>query len=207
MVMSVNLTIPIPEWLDRICAWPVVVYRKRNYGYTYRRIYLGDGEWTLLDEEDYYKYGKFRWTLGGYRKNFYAVSGIKNEDGEFKILRLHREIMEAPEGLVVDHRDGNGLDNRRENLRLATKAQNARNRRKSENATSRFIGVYYDKRRGHWIARIWISGKIIRLGQFESEIEAARAYDRAAIKYLGEFAHLNFPREDYVNENCISNSK
>lgn len=203
--MSANLTISIPEWLDKICAWPVIWYRRRKFGYDFRRIYLGEGEWTILDEEDYYRYGNLKWTLSGCKKKFYAVSGIKDKDGNFKIVRLQRLIMNEPPGLLVDHRNGNSLDNRRENLRVATRNQNVCNNRKRKNTTSRFIGVYFHKWHSRWASSITHNGKRMFLGYFESELEAARAYDRAAIKYHGEFARLNFPREDYIKETCQGN--
>jgi hypothetical protein len=194
--MSAKLTITIPDWLDRICAWPVMAYRRQKYGYTFRRIDLGQGEWTLLDEVDYYRFGNLKWSLGGYKKNLYAVSGVKNKDGNFELVRLHRLIMNPPENLVVDHRNGDGLDNRRENLRLATKSQNLFNSRKRKNTSSQFIGVSFDKRSGLWVAYIGLCRKKIFLGYFKNEIDAAKAYDAAAKIYHGEFARLNFPEEN-----------
>ena len=198
--MKVNLTIGIPEWLDRICVWPVMVYRKQRYGYDFRRIYLGEGEWTKLDSPDYYRYGNIKWCLGRHKTKLYVTGGIKNKNGKgAKTVYLHREIMNAPKRRIVDHRNGDSLDNRRANLRLATHTQNMHNRRKTKSKTSsRFIGVLYEKRYRCWVAKIWHKGKVIWLGSFKNEIEAARAYDRAAIKYHGEFARLNFPREDYI---------
>lgn len=206
--MSAKLTISIPEWLDRICASPVMLYRKHKYGYPYRRISLGQGIWTLLDQEDYYKCCKFSWSLGGFKKNFYAVTGIKNKAGEFELVRMHRLLMNYPKGRVVDHQNSNGLDNRMDNLRIATKGQNVCNKIKTRRKTSsKYIGVSWDKRSRLWSAYIGHLYKKIFLGYFKNEIDAARAYDRAAIKYHGEFARLNFPREDYANETCPSNSK
>ena len=102
--------------------------------------------------------------------------------------------MRAPRGLLVDHRNGDGLDNRRDNLRLATHSENMMNRPKIKSpTTSRFVGVYFDKARRLWVARIHLNGKCIWLGRFATEIEAAKAYDEAAKKYHGEFARLNFP--------------
>jgi hypothetical protein len=170
-------------------------YRRRKFGYSFRRIYLGEGEWTVLDAEDYYRFGNFKWSLGGHKKNFYAVRGIKNEDGEMKIVRLHREIIKPPEKFVVDHKNGDSLDNRRANLRLATRGQNVCNKRKTKRETSsRFIGVSFDKRYGLWSAYIGHCRKRKFLGNYKSEVEAGRAHDRAAIKYHGEFARLNFPQ-------------
>jgi hypothetical protein len=101
--------------------------------------------------------------------------------------------MNPPKKLVVDHRNSDGLDNRRENLRIATKTQNAFNSRKRKNATSQFHGVHFKKLSDKWVACIQYRKKRMWLGYFENEIEAARAYDRAALKYRKEFARLNFP--------------
>jgi hypothetical protein len=192
--MAAKITLPIPEWLDRICAWPVMVCRKRKYGYTYRRIYLGEGQWTMLDPKDYYVYGHLKWSVGGKDGKFYAIRGVKTGPDEIKFKPMHREIMNAPAGLLVDHRNRDSLDNRRENLRLATPSQNSYNRQKSKSKTSsRYRGVTFDKHAGKWIARIKYQGKTIWLGYFDNEIDAAKAYDAAAKKYYGEFAMLNFP--------------
>ena len=189
-----TIQIKVPNWLDFIFTWPLLTWHLLRYGYSFRKIYLGEGEWTILDVEDYYKFANIGWALGGHKKNFYAVGGIKNKNGEFELVRLHRVIMKPPKRRVVDHRNGNGLDNRRANLRIVTKSQNAFNNRKRTNTTSRFIGVYFRKCRGLWAACIWYRKKRVWLGYFESEIEAARAYDRAALKYRKEFARLNFSK-------------
>jgi len=191
--MKLHLIIGIPNWLDRICVIPVLWYRKQKYGYSFRRIYLGQRKWTILDVEDYYKYADIGWALSGCQRNLYAIGSIKNKNGEFELVRLHRAIMNPPHKRIVDHRNSDGLDNRRENLRIATKSQNAFNCRKRKNTTSQFYGVYFRKSTGKWVACVWYRKKKISLGNFEKEIEAARAYDRAALKYRKEFARLNFP--------------
>jgi len=194
--MSAKLTITIPEWLDKICTWPLMVYRRMKYGYSYRRIYLGQGEWTILDAEDYYRFSDFKWGIYASKGKRYVVCNIKIRSGRTRVARLHREIMNAPPGLLVDHRNSVGLDNRRENLRLATRAQNSCNRRKTKSKTSsRFIGVCFHKRHQRWYADIRHNGKKIWLGSFASEIDAARAHDKAVLEYHGEFARLNFPEE------------
>ena len=134
------------------------------------------------------------------RNTFYAVRIDNNSAKRHTILFMHRQIMNPPAGLLVDHKNLDGLDNRRDNLRLATHSQNTCNNRKRKNTSSQFLGVYLHKARERWAVRLMHQGKRIFLGYFDSEIDAARAYDRAAIKYHGEFARLNFPREDYANE-------
>ncbi len=191
--MKVNLTIGIPAWLDRICAWPAVWFRKRRYGYSFRKIYLGQGKFTIVEPPDYYRFGSFRWYLRGNGTQFYALTNCIVGPMRTTVLALHRIIMNAPAGLLVDHQNGNGLDNRRANLRLATHSQNLCNSRiNKSNCSSQFRGVSLFRRRGVWSARIKIRGKSIFLGYFDNEIDAAKAYDRAAIKYHGEFARLNF---------------
>ena len=205
--MSVNFTIPIPDLLDKICAWPVMVYRKRRYGYTYRRISLGEGKFTTVDQEDFYRFNIFNWCPRESGPNNYVIRVISGHKNRTKIISLHREIMNPPKGVLIDHRNGDGLDNRRGNLREATHSQNGCNSRKRTNTSSQFLGVYFNKTKRLWASSIKSHGKRIWLGYFKSEVDAARAYDRAAIKYHGEFARLNFPREDYINEFPLLNSK
>jgi hypothetical protein len=107
---------------------------------------------------------------------------------------MHRLIMGAVNGQYVDHRDGNGLNNRRTNLRLCSHAQNLRNQRVQRNNTSGFKGVSFENRRNRWVAYIYFEGKHIWLGYFHSPKHAALAYNAAARRCFGEFANVNhFP--------------
>ena len=182
----------IPDWVDRICVWPVMVYRKRKYGYTFRRIYLDDGFWTILDQQDYYRFNSFKWCISGNGHKFYAARFVKKGPGKTKTIYLHREIMKPPAGLLVDHRNTNTLDNRRTNLRPATHSQNTCNRLKSKrkNVSSQFVGVYLDKRTGRWISQIAYRRKKLHLGVFDTEMAAARAHDEAAAGVLDRITEL-----------------
>jgi hypothetical protein len=191
--MKLRLTINVPNWLDRICAWPLLVYRQWKFGYPFRRIRLTEGKFAIVDPQDFYHLNDFDWVADGKGDNIYAIRHLLSADEKAKIIGMHRYIMLAPAGLLVDHRNNDGLDNRRANLRLATSSQNGCNIRKRKNTSSRFIGVCFDKSRGKWNARIAYQKKSINLGRFKDEVEAAKTYDLAAIKYHGEFARLNFP--------------
>jgi hypothetical protein len=119
------------------------------------------------------------------RGRFYAATVING-----KSVAMHRMLMSPPRGMLVDHIDGNGLNNCRSNLRLCTRKQNRRNTR-PQHKSSRFLGVI---RRGYrYLAKITHNGRTQHLGTFTNEIEAARARDRKARELFGEFAWLNFP--------------
>lgn len=144
---------------------------------------------ATVDEGDYEALAGSEWWLmrkGAGGPYAYRTVGHKVESMSNAILGT------PPEGMVWDHRNGNGLDNRRANLRPATAFQNARNARKKYSpSSSRFKGVR--KRAGRWSASIRLEGREVRLGSFSDEAEAARAYDRAARQHFGEFACVNFP--------------
>jgi len=176
-----------------------MVYRWCKFGYTYRRIYLGEGIWTILEQADYYQLRKYKWIVygnGNGGQNVYAVRLKLIAPYKTTMVSMHREIMNEPKGMLVDHRNCNSLDNRKSNLRFATRAENMRNRRKKRNATSQFVGVHYYKPQGTWSCAILHNGKRIWLGRFVNEIDAAKTYDEAAKKYHGEFARLNFPEKE-----------
>jgi hypothetical protein len=193
--MNVNLTIAVPVCLDKICTWPLMVYRKKRFGWPFRKIDLGQGKFTIVDPLDFYRLQHFKWWLHSNGSNLYAARTEVTEDLKSKIIFMQRDIMQPPDHLEVDHRNCNSLDNRRDNLRNVTHAENMRNRRKRKNTSSRYIGVWFDKKRNKWTAQIRYNGRKIWLGRFDSEIDAAKAYDAAAIKYHGEFARLNFPKD------------
>jgi hypothetical protein len=108
---------------------------------------------------------------------------------------MHRQVLNFPDAEYIDHRNNDGLDNRKENIRPATRAQNNYNRQKyANNSRSKYKGVGFKRKGKKWSAQIGLGNKMIFLGYFKNEIDAAKAYDEAARKYYGEFASLNFPQ-------------
>ena len=148
------------------------------------------GRVALIDDEDYELVSRYRWNLRHKPRstNFYAQANISRAVGRGTI-KMHCLIMGQP---GIDHRNGNGLDNRRSNLRAATPGQNNANSRPRSNCTSPYKGVYWNADRGKWQAQISVGGRSTNLGRFASEEEAARAYDAAAIAAWGEYARPNF---------------
>jgi hypothetical protein len=149
-----------------------------------KRIPLTQGEYAMVDDENFDRLLGYRWRVNRKCRCAYAVAG----DGSIK---MHRLILGKDcDGLVVDHINHNGLDNRRENLRACTIAQNIQNRRVdvSSKLSSAFRGVYRPTGRRTWIARIQANGERIRVGTFPTERDAANAYNEAARKHYGPFA-------------------
>lgn len=161
-----------------------------------KRIYLsgkrGAGLYALVDNADYSYLSQFSWHLKRTHGNDYARRQVY-ENSKFRTIYMHREILNITDGRQVDHRNGNGLDNQRRNLRACSHKQNQRNH-KPAGGSSKYIGVYWKKDECKWKARIKVDGKEIHLGLFSSEVEAAQKRDEAALRYHGEFARLNFPR-------------
>lgn len=161
-----------------------------------KEIQLTKGKITIVDADMYDRLMRQKWYAQGPDKQgtWYAVCnygppryGKGGIAGIF--LSMHRVIMGTPEGMETDHRNHDGLDNRRCNLRICTKSQNQMNKRPSKGCASAFKGVTWYQ--GKWSANIRVKGKMKYLGRYASELKAAQAYNEAATEYFGEFACLN----------------
>ena len=155
---------------------------------TIRYIPLTQGKLAIVDAEDYDWLSQYKWCAARAKNTFYATRTERKRG-----ISMHRIIMNAPKGLMCDHIDHNGLNNRKSNLRLCTPAQNVHNKRPQRDSSSKYKGVGWKKRSRKWEARIRFQGKLYHLGDFTDEIKAALAYDDKAIELFGEFAYLNFP--------------
>lgn len=146
--------------------------------------------YALVDGEDYEQLAKHKWYAIKSGKTFYAARHTSRKLGKRRQIRMHREILNIPEGMECDHRSHNGLDNRKKSLRICTHQQNQHNRRLEVGRTSQYKGV--QQCNGKWRATIRINKQPIHLGYFSSEAEAAKAYDKKAKELFGEFALTNF---------------
>jgi hypothetical protein len=193
---QIKASIHILDWLESIIVWPVLLYRRVRYGYAFRRIRLAQPRYAKVDPADYKRLKRYEWIAQKGTCNFYAVRQVRGCKGKrVTLIYLHKEIIKVPDGMVIDHINYDGMDNRCANLRAATYPQNMYHRRKRSGAKhSKYKGVCWKKDRRKWLARIAYEKKKIHLGCFRSEIDAAKAYDHAAKIYHGEFASLNFPQ-------------
>ena len=159
-----------------------------------RKIALTQGKFALVDDTDYEWLNQYKWCALKGRNTFYAVRMSPRVSGKQAIIWMHREILglgkEDPQ--QGDHRNHNGLDNRRGNLRICNNSQNQHNKSPQKNSSSAFKGVCWDKQYCKWHAHIRVDSKLKHLGRFNSEIVAAKVYDKAALKNFGEFAFTNF---------------
>ena len=171
-----------------------LLYRRIRYGYAFRRIPLTKGKFAIVDPEDYEHLNIYKWHASKNASTYYAKRNLypkkKSMPGS---VSMHRQIMNAPAGLFIDHINYNGLDNRKANLRFASRTQNNRHTRRTLNpGKSKFKGVSWYNREKRWVVRITANGRTRYVGYFKDEIEAAKAYDHATKKYHREFAALNF---------------
>ncbi len=160
-----------------------------------RTISLSQGRMAIVDDAEYEWISRWKWYVRKARRTFYAVRNERLSNGKQRTIRMHREILELShgDGIQCDHKNGNGLDNRKQNLRNASRAGNMHNSRMQTNNTSGYTGVYQLKDMSRWVAKIGVNGTLIHLGTYDDPADAARARDVAALAHHGEFARLNFP--------------
>ena len=167
-----------------------------------KEIELTQGYFTQVDDSDFDNLNQYKWHVLKVGKSIYAVRNIYINQ-KVGSMYMHREIMGNPKGILIDHWEGNGLNNQRYNLRESTRQQNAFNTHDIDGQIP-YKGVYphfrptKDGGRFAIVAKIRKNGKSIWLGTFKTEKEAARAYDRKAIELFGEFACTNFHLSDYA---------
>jgi hypothetical protein len=159
-----------------------------------KEIQLTQGKVAIVDDEDFEYLNQWKWCLRGTgRGKFYAIRGFRKSKKNNKTgsVRMHRQIMKVEKGFVVDHIDGNTLNNKKNNFRICTQSDNCKNQKMSIKNKCGYKGVSQQKNTNKFISQISLNNNKIYLGTFTDIIDAARAYNEAALKYHGEFAHIN----------------
>lgn len=179
--------------------WPLVYHLRQVFllrGLTMsKRIPLTQGKFAIVDDEDYEWLSKYKWCLFT-KKNHnlqYAYRSSK-QNGKRVAIFMHRLILglSAGDGKMTDHKNRNGLDNHRINLRVCTNRLNQGNSKIRKDNTSGFKGVVWHKQARKWMSEICHKGTLIYLGLFENKLDAALAYDEKARELFGKFARTNF---------------
>jgi len=160
-----------------------------------KEIKLTQGLIAFVDDDDFERLNSFKWFAHKSGNAYYAETiisvGYKKQD----VLKMHRLVMNLGRcEMVVDHKDMNGLNNTKENLRVCTRSQNAMNKKSQTGSFSKYKGVSYHKRNKKFQAEITINSKKKHIGYYHKDVDAAIAYDNKAIEFFGEFAVLNFSR-------------
>lgn len=160
-----------------------------------RLIPLTQGKFAIVDAEDFEWLNQWRWYVKKGWSTFYVARNKWVAKGKKCTIRIHREILNPNQMQEVDHINGNGLDNRRCNLRAVDKSQNQMNHGKYRKSSSKHKGVSFHKPTSKWQVSISIRKTRKYIGLFESEIKAAQSYNEAVKRYFGEFARLNIIEE------------
>jgi hypothetical protein len=156
-----------------------------------KQIQLSNGGTVLIDDEDFVYISRFHWYSYKHGYTYYALRKKRPGKGSSNV-QMHREIMKNPECFEIDHKDGNGLNNQKSNLRICNRSENLQNSRKRKDNTSGYKGVWFQKTIKKYVAQITNNKKIIYIGVFKTAIDAAIAYDFEAKRLFGCFAKTNF---------------
>jgi hypothetical protein len=194
------------ENLDTLTSCHTIISRAITRNSTMKKIDIStpkhQNTFALVDDSDCEELSKHNWRANEYRGKFYAIRNIR-VDGKWTSIRMHTAIMGNRAKKEIDHRNGDGLDNQRHNLRHCTNTENQRNRGVQKNNISGFKGVSWANRDKKWRVSMRYKGKSLHLGFFFCVVKAAKAYDMAAKEYHGEFARLNFPESNKENSNAV----
>jgi len=156
-----------------------------------KEIQLTQGKVALVDDSDYEYLNQFKWhSIKTERKGYYVGRSVK-VGKKYRNTSMHIKIMNTRKGMEVDHKDGNGLNNQKNNLRICNRTQNCQNRKKIKNCSSKYKCVGWHKGLNLWVAKLKSNGKSKHLGCFDTELEAAIIANIAMRKYHGEFARPN----------------
>jgi len=186
--MSNNLTPEDEDKRFRLSEW----LPKENPNNLTREIPLTQGQVALVDESDYDLLNQWKWCVKKDRNTYYAMRGVER-NGKSKSIMMHRLILglKKNDSTQADHVDGNGLNNRRSNLRVCTNQQNQFNQRHQIGKSSKYKGVCWNKKDKIWTAQIRKDQKSYHLGSFRNERDGALAYNKKAKEFFGEYAQIN----------------
>lgn len=162
-------------------------------GYQMKKINISTkkhpNKYALVDDEDYQKLNKYKWCFSQKKTGSAVIRKIK---GINSTITMHKQIMNTPKGMVIDHINHITFDNRKCNLRICTNSENARNQLpRYDKKTSKHKGVCWYKPYKKWRSRINYNKKEINIGYFKTEKEASKAYNKKAIELFGSFAYIN----------------
>lgn len=162
---------------------------------------LTQGKFAKVDDEDYEYLNQWKWCAHKSHNNIYAERNVRIKGRKQITIKMHRLILGLTDSKILcDHMDHDGLNNTKSNLRACNSTENQRNTSSKKGSSSPYLGVSKDKskcnRKKRWRASICVNKNRIFIGMFLTEIEAAKAYDNAAIKHFKEFANLNFKNKN-----------
>jgi len=193
---DISFSLPVPTILVQIVVWITLLYRRLRHGYAFRRIKLTQCKYAIVDPKDFERLNQYKWFCTNYG---YAARKIpkKLRKGKEQSIMMHRELCPVPDGMWVDHINRKRNDNRKSNLRPATRQQNIWNTKQNRTKSkTQYIGIHFNKNRQKWQVQLTVKGRQRGFGYYTDEVHAAKAYDKVAKKYRGQFALLNFHKKE-----------